>query len=94
MQHAEVSPSFTCMWISVLFGSCNVNDKMAYCVFFFKQAVFQPVLATDDFQMFRSLMVQKNMELQLQALHVIKERNGTYTTNVCRAHRKHIQVFT
>lgn len=40
------------------------------------QAIFQPVLATDDFQMFRSLMVQKNMELQLQALHVIKERNG------------------
>ncbi|XP_067371310.1 cilia- and flagella-associated protein 36 isoform X1 [Channa argus] len=40
------------------------------------QAVFQPILATDDFQMFRSLMVQKNMELQLQALRVIKERNG------------------
>ncbi|XP_051273782.1 cilia- and flagella-associated protein 36 isoform X1 [Dicentrarchus labrax] len=40
------------------------------------QSVFQPVLATDDFQVFRSLMVQKNMELQLQALRVIKERNG------------------
>ncbi|XP_023683924.1 cilia- and flagella-associated protein 36 isoform X3 [Paramormyrops kingsleyae] len=40
------------------------------------QGVFQPVLATDDFQMFRSLMVQKNVELQLQALRVIKERNG------------------
>ncbi|KAM3863083.1 cilia- and flagella-associated protein 36 [Diretmus argenteus] len=40
------------------------------------QMVFQPVLATDDFQMFRSLMVQKNMELQLQALRVIKETNG------------------
>ncbi|XP_044228315.1 cilia- and flagella-associated protein 36 isoform X1 [Thunnus albacares] len=40
------------------------------------QSVFQPVLATDDFQMFRALMVQKNMELQLQALRVIKERNG------------------
>ncbi|XP_056616310.1 cilia- and flagella-associated protein 36 isoform X1 [Triplophysa dalaica] len=40
------------------------------------QAVFQPVLATDDFQMFRSLMVQKNMELQLQALHVIKLHGG------------------
>ncbi|XP_055358639.1 cilia- and flagella-associated protein 36 isoform X2 [Betta splendens] len=40
------------------------------------QSVFQPILATDDFQMFRSLMVQKNMELQLQALRVIKERNG------------------
>ncbi|XP_008319555.1 cilia- and flagella-associated protein 36 isoform X2 [Cynoglossus semilaevis] len=40
------------------------------------QSVFQPVLATDDFQMFRSLMAQKNMELQLQALRLIKERNG------------------
>ncbi|MEQ2227718.1 hypothetical protein ILYODFUR_001121 [Ilyodon furcidens] len=40
------------------------------------QPMFQPVLATDDFQMFRSLMVQKNMELQLQALRVIKEKNG------------------
>ncbi|XP_037637362.1 cilia- and flagella-associated protein 36 isoform X1 [Sebastes umbrosus] len=40
------------------------------------QTVFLPVLATDDFQIFRSLMVQKNMELQLQALRVIKERNG------------------
>lgn len=43
----------------------------------FSQALFQPVLATNDFQMFRSLMVQKNVELQLQALRVIKERNGT-----------------
>ncbi|XP_076872204.1 cilia- and flagella-associated protein 36 isoform X2 [Brachyhypopomus gauderio] len=40
------------------------------------QMLFQPVLATDDFEMFRSLMVQKNVELQLQALRVIKERNG------------------
>ncbi|XP_046698445.1 cilia- and flagella-associated protein 36 isoform X5 [Silurus meridionalis] len=40
------------------------------------QALFQPVLATNDFQMFRSLMVQKNVELQLQALRVIKERKG------------------
>ncbi|XP_054885444.1 cilia- and flagella-associated protein 36 isoform X1 [Poeciliopsis prolifica] len=40
------------------------------------QDIFQPVLATDDFQVFRSLMVQKNMELQLQALRVIKEKNG------------------
>ncbi len=54
---------------------------MADCVFLFDQAVFQPVLATDDFQMFRSLMVQKNIELQLQALHVIKERNGIQHTS-------------
>lgn len=43
--------------------------------------MFQPVLATDDFQVFRSLMVQKNMELQLQALRVIKEKNGTRKEN-------------
>ncbi|XP_034408503.1 cilia- and flagella-associated protein 36 isoform X2 [Cyclopterus lumpus] len=40
------------------------------------QSVFQTVLATDDFQIFHSMMVQKNMELQFQALRVIKERNG------------------
>lgn len=49
---------------------------MTVLLFFVPQAVFQPVLATDDFQVFRSLMVQKNMELQLQALRMIKERNG------------------
>uniref|UniRef100_H3C0M9 Cilia- and flagella-associated protein 36 n=1 Tax=Tetraodon nigroviridis TaxID=99883 RepID=H3C0M9_TETNG len=37
------------------------------------QSVFQPILATDDFQMFRSMMAQKNLELQLQALRLIKE---------------------
>lgn len=53
------------------------GSTMILCVVVcLKQSVFQPVLATDDFQMFRSLMVQKNMELQLQALRVIKERNG------------------
>ncbi|TWW78347.1 Cilia- and flagella-associated protein 36 [Takifugu flavidus] len=41
------------------------------------QSVFQPILATDDFQMFRSMMVQKNMELQLQALRIIKETSGS-----------------
>lgn len=40
------------------------------------QSVFQTILATDDFQMFRSMMVQKNMELQLQALRIIKETSG------------------
>ncbi|XP_032881073.1 cilia- and flagella-associated protein 36 isoform X3 [Amblyraja radiata] len=38
--------------------------------------VFQPVLAADDFQVFKSLMLQKNVELQLQALRMIQERNG------------------
>ncbi|XP_041106914.1 cilia- and flagella-associated protein 36-like isoform X3 [Polyodon spathula] len=41
------------------------------------QKVFQPVLAAEDFEMFKSLMIQKNVELQLQALRVIEEKNGT-----------------
>ncbi|XP_072363928.1 cilia- and flagella-associated protein 36 isoform X2 [Scyliorhinus torazame] len=40
------------------------------------QPVFQPVLAAEDFQVFKSLMLQKNVELQLQALRMIRERNG------------------
>ncbi|GCC28418.1 hypothetical protein chiPu_0006848 [Chiloscyllium punctatum] len=40
------------------------------------QPVFQPVLAAEDFQVFKSLMLQKNIELQLQALRMIQERNG------------------
>uniref|UniRef100_A0A4W3H732 Cilia- and flagella-associated protein 36 n=1 Tax=Callorhinchus milii TaxID=7868 RepID=A0A4W3H732_CALMI len=40
------------------------------------QPVFQPVLAAEDFQVFKSMMVQKNVELQLQALRMIQERNG------------------
>lgn len=56
--------------------SCGYRDSFMVLFVCFFQSVFQPVLATDDFQMFRSLMVQKNMELQLQALRVIKERNG------------------
>ncbi|XP_043911207.1 cilia- and flagella-associated protein 36 [Protopterus annectens] len=40
------------------------------------QVLFQPLLAAEDFEVFRSLMVQRNIELQLQALHVIQERNG------------------
>lgn len=57
--------------------STKYNDFLGlYILVVVFKSVFQPILATDDFQMFRSLMVQKNMELQLQALRVIKERNG------------------
>lgn len=51
------------------------EDLFIHSLIFF-QSVFQPILATDDFQMFRSMMVQKNMELQLQALRIIKETSG------------------
>ena len=32
--------------------------------------------AADDFEVFKRLMIQKNIELQLQALHLIQQRNN------------------
>ncbi|XP_033916170.1 cilia- and flagella-associated protein 36 [Melopsittacus undulatus] len=40
------------------------------------QAILQTVLAAEDFRLFKKMMVQKNIEMQLQALSIIKERNG------------------
>ncbi|NP_001080839.1 cilia- and flagella-associated protein 36 [Xenopus laevis] len=38
--------------------------------------ILQPVLAVEDFKIFKAMMVQKNIELQLQAIRIIQERNG------------------
>ncbi|XP_069464163.1 cilia- and flagella-associated protein 36 isoform X2 [Ambystoma mexicanum] len=40
------------------------------------QSILQPVMAAEDFKLFKSVMVQKNIELQLQAIQIIQERNG------------------
>ncbi|XP_076990385.1 cilia- and flagella-associated protein 36 [Tamandua tetradactyla] len=40
------------------------------------QAILQPVLAAEDFCIFKAMMVQKNIEMQLQAIRIIQERNG------------------
>uniref|UniRef100_A0A4X2L126 Cilia- and flagella-associated protein 36 n=1 Tax=Vombatus ursinus TaxID=29139 RepID=A0A4X2L126_VOMUR len=40
------------------------------------QAILQPVLAAEDFSIFKAMMVQKNIEMQLQAIRIIQERNG------------------
>ncbi|KAM9720743.1 cilia- and flagella-associated protein 36 isoform 1-T1 [Dama dama] len=40
------------------------------------QAILQPVLAAEDFTIFKAMMVQKNTEMQLQAIRIIQERNG------------------
>uniref|UniRef100_F7DKE0 Cilia- and flagella-associated protein 36 n=1 Tax=Macaca mulatta TaxID=9544 RepID=F7DKE0_MACMU len=39
-------------------------------------AILQPVLAAEDFTIFKAMMVQKNIEMQLQAIRIIQERNG------------------
>ncbi|XP_061429757.1 cilia- and flagella-associated protein 36-like isoform X2 [Lethenteron reissneri] len=38
--------------------------------------VFEPVLAADDFELFKGLMVRKNIELELQALMHLQEQKG------------------
>uniref|UniRef100_A0A8C8R944 Cilia- and flagella-associated protein 36 n=1 Tax=Pelusios castaneus TaxID=367368 RepID=A0A8C8R944_9SAUR len=40
------------------------------------QAILQPVLAAEDFRLFKEMMLQKNIEMQLQAIRIIQERNG------------------
>ncbi|XP_010839962.1 PREDICTED: cilia- and flagella-associated protein 36 isoform X2 [Bison bison bison] len=40
------------------------------------QAILQPVLAAEDFTIFKAMMVEKNTEMQLQAIRIIQERNG------------------
>lgn len=34
------------------------------------------MLAAEDFTIFKAMMVQKNIEMQLQAIRIIQERNG------------------
>lgn len=38
--------------------------------------MLQPVLAVEDFVTFKEMMLQKNIELQLQAIQIIQKRNG------------------
>uniref|UniRef100_UPI00359021DB cilia- and flagella-associated protein 36 isoform X1 n=1 Tax=Myxine glutinosa TaxID=7769 RepID=UPI00359021DB len=41
-----------------------------------RQMLLEPMLAADDFELFKGLMVQKNIELELQALDLLKEKHG------------------
>ncbi|KAK3849600.1 hypothetical protein Pcinc_043653 [Petrolisthes cinctipes] len=42
----------------------------------FHQTLFEQVWAADDFQVFRRMMIQKNLELQLQTLEILQQRYG------------------
>ncbi|XP_063215881.1 cilia- and flagella-associated protein 36 [Bacillus rossius redtenbacheri] len=42
----------------------------------FQQALFEQVWAANDYEVFRRMMAQKNLELQLQALELIQQRCG------------------
>ena len=40
------------------------------------QSIFEQVWAGEDFHLFKKIMVKKNLDLELQALHMIQQRNG------------------
>ncbi|XP_063774267.1 cilia- and flagella-associated protein 36 [Pseudophryne corroboree] len=40
------------------------------------KSMLQPVVAVEDFAIFKEMMLQKNIELQLQAIQIIQQRNG------------------
>lgn len=42
----------------------------------FHQTLFEQVWAADDFEIFKRMMIQKNIELQLQALEILQQRYG------------------
>lgn len=42
----------------------------------FQHRLFEQVWAADDFQIFKRMMTQKNIELQLQALELLQQRYG------------------
>ena len=43
-------------------------------IILYKQNVLEQVWAAEDFEVFKRLMIQKNIELQLQALQLIQQR--------------------
>ena len=40
----------------------------------FQHGLFEQVWAADDFEIFKRMMTQKNIELQLQALELLQQR--------------------
>lgn len=42
----------------------------------FHQGLFEQVWAADDYEIFKRMMTQKNIELQLQALEILAQRHG------------------
>ncbi|KAF5918020.1 hypothetical protein HPG69_019826, partial [Diceros bicornis minor] len=65
----QVSRSSECIRDNFVVADLLLNN-------FFPQAILQPVLAAEDFTIFKTMMVQKNIEMQLQAIRIIQERNG------------------
>ena len=55
-----------------LFEQVSSNQKPEECF----NKIFLQVWAADDFEIFKRMMIQKNIELQLQALELLQQRYG------------------
>ena len=55
-----------------LFEQVYSNQKLKECF----NKIFLQVWAADDFEIFKRMMIQKNIELQLQALELLQQRYG------------------
>jgi hypothetical protein len=44
------------------------------------------VWAADDFEIFKRMMIQKNIELQLQALELLQQRSQSTYSTCCNVH--------
>jgi len=51
--------------------ACGKGSKKS-----FQHGLFEQVWAADDFEIFKRMMIQKNIELQLQALELLQQRYG------------------
>ncbi|XP_050828079.1 cilia- and flagella-associated protein 36 isoform X2 [Serinus canaria] len=77
-------PAWSIPILEFMEHNCEVFDdeeesKLSYTEIYQEYqalAILQTVLAAEDFRLFKKMMVQKNIEMQLQAIRIIKERNG------------------
>ena len=47
------------------------------------KSLFEQVWAADDYDIFKPMMIQKNLELQLQALELLQQRYGVIPESYC-----------
>jgi len=40
------------------------------------KTIFEQLWASEDFEIFKRMMIQKNVELELQALELVRKRQG------------------
>lgn len=57
-------------------GACQLGREKGRNVSQFRQGLFEQVYAAEDFTVFTRMMTQKNIELQLQALELLRAKYG------------------